>query len=181
MCLSNTTDCTAWETFVTSKAWTLLNGNGTNTVYAWFRDGTGTINQVPFTASIVYDTTPLSAVAPSSPVNQPSYTLTGSMQSGSTMTITSGNGAVIGPVIYTSPNTWSCAVSSLSPGDSVFTITATTPFGQIASTTVTVNYAPGSITAVPAMSAPVVVALAAALMLVLRYANGRGTRKTGEC
>jgi hypothetical protein len=181
MCISNTTECTVWENFAASKVWVLSNGSVIFPVYAWYKNNQGTIDQFPYTASIIYDLTPLSAVTPPSPVGQSSYTLTGFMQAGSTVTITSGSGATIEPVIYTSPNSWNCAVSSLAPGDTAFSISATTPFGQVASTTVTVNYATGSITAVPAMNAPVMVALAAAMMQILRYANGRGARQTGEC
>src|SRR4030067_2688178 len=44
MCVSDSTTCTTWETFSTSptqKAWTLPSGDGTKTVYVWFKDALG--------------------------------------------------------------------------------------------------------------------------------------------
>ena len=38
MCISNTTSCSSWETYATSKAWTL---GSTPTVYVWFKDAAG--------------------------------------------------------------------------------------------------------------------------------------------
>jgi hypothetical protein len=59
MCISNTTSCTAWTAFAATKTWTLTAGNGTKTVYAWFRDtwGTATPTATPFTDTIGLDTT----------------------------------------------------------------------------------------------------------------------------
>jgi len=57
MCISNTSSCTAWETYGTTRAWTLLTGDGTKTVYVWYRDAAGnTSTSCPDT--IILDTTP---------------------------------------------------------------------------------------------------------------------------
>lgn len=56
MCLSNTTTCGRWETFVTGKNWTLPTSNGTASVYAWFKDGYGNVSAAPVKASAVVDT-----------------------------------------------------------------------------------------------------------------------------
>ena len=58
MCISNTTTCSSWEPYTTSKSWTLTTGDGIRFVYAWFKDGTGTSNTTPYFASITLDTTP---------------------------------------------------------------------------------------------------------------------------
>jgi predicted outer membrane repeat protein len=58
MCISNTTSCTSWEAFTTSKNWTLTAGEGTKTVYGWFRDTLGNTNSAPVTGTIALDTTP---------------------------------------------------------------------------------------------------------------------------
>ena len=44
MCVSNTDTCTSWETYTTSKSWVLTSGDGTKTVYAWFKDAAGNIS-----------------------------------------------------------------------------------------------------------------------------------------
>ena len=48
MAISNTVDFTGinWETYATSKNWTLTDGNGTKTVYAKFRDAAGNVSNV---------------------------------------------------------------------------------------------------------------------------------------
>ena len=46
MCISNTNSCTSWETYTTTKTWTLTTGDGTKTVYVWFKDAAGNISVV---------------------------------------------------------------------------------------------------------------------------------------
>jgi hypothetical protein len=58
MCISNITTCTAWTAFAATKGWTLTPGDGTKTVYAWFKKTGGTTSAKPYTASIILDTTP---------------------------------------------------------------------------------------------------------------------------
>jgi len=53
MCISNTAVCSAWETYSTSKTWTLSDGDGEKTVHVCYRDTFGNSNLSPFTASIV--------------------------------------------------------------------------------------------------------------------------------
>ena len=57
MCISNTTSCTSWTTFAATKRWTLTSGNGTKTVYAWFKDKWGNKNTIPYSDTIILDTT----------------------------------------------------------------------------------------------------------------------------
>ncbi len=57
MCISNTTSCSTWEAYTTTKPWTLLSGDGTKTVYAWFKDNVGNANTTPYLDTIILDTT----------------------------------------------------------------------------------------------------------------------------
>ncbi|MBI4689198.1 MAG: hypothetical protein HY754_02855, partial [Nitrospirae bacterium] len=57
MCISNTTSCSSWENYTTSKSWTLSSGDGTKTVYIWFKDNLGYSNSSPYSDTIVFDTT----------------------------------------------------------------------------------------------------------------------------
>ena len=57
MCISNTTSCTSWTAYATSKSWTLPTGDGDKTVYVWFKDGKGNANTTPYSDSIKLDTT----------------------------------------------------------------------------------------------------------------------------
>ncbi len=56
MCISNTSTCTAWQTYATSLAWTLATGTGTKAVYAWFKDAYGNVSSSA-SDTIVVDTT----------------------------------------------------------------------------------------------------------------------------
>ena len=73
MLMSNASDFSGatWETYATSKVWTLLAGEGVKTVYAKFRDSAGNISSfvsdtITFSASAVV--TPIVPVVPVTPV-----------------------------------------------------------------------------------------------------------------
>jgi hypothetical protein len=55
MNISNTSTKGSWEAFATSKSWTLSNGDGSKTVYVWFKDAAG--NETAVTDTITLDTT----------------------------------------------------------------------------------------------------------------------------
>ncbi len=57
MCISNTASCSTWETYATSKSWTLPTGDGSKTVYAWFKDTVGNANTTPYSDTITLDAT----------------------------------------------------------------------------------------------------------------------------
>ena len=65
MCISNTTSCTSWVSYATSKSWTLPTGEGEKTVYVWFKDGKGNANTTPYSDSITFDKTSITAEASS--------------------------------------------------------------------------------------------------------------------
>jgi len=52
MCISNTSACSSWESYSATKPWTLTSGNGTKTVYAWFKNNLGNGNISPYSDSI---------------------------------------------------------------------------------------------------------------------------------
>ena len=52
----NTSSCSSWEPYTTSKTWALTGGDGIKAVYVRFKDGLGNTNATPFFDSIVLDT-----------------------------------------------------------------------------------------------------------------------------
>ncbi|MGD0843077.1 MAG: hypothetical protein ABSA06_01745 [Geobacteraceae bacterium] len=113
------------------------------------------------------------AVDPVTPPSSPCTTLTGTMQVGSTISITTNTGATVGSITYPTPTTWTAGLCNLPQGDTVVTVTATSPTGQQTPTTVTINYVPGSGGApVPAMS-PAIILLAMVLLLFMSWRSGR--------
>jgi hypothetical protein len=60
MCISNSTSCSSWMTYTTTKSWTLSATNGTRTVYVWYQDANG--NK---TSTYVSDNIGVDTVAPS--------------------------------------------------------------------------------------------------------------------
>ena len=75
MCISNTSSCSSWEVYSTSKAWTLTDGDGIKTVYVWFKDIWGNINASPFQDTITLDTTSPADGGVSSAVQSPGISL----------------------------------------------------------------------------------------------------------
>jgi hypothetical protein len=70
MCISNTSSCSSWEPFATTKSWSLTSGNGTKTVYARFRDQWGNVNTTPYSDTIILDTTsPVNGTVTATPGN----------------------------------------------------------------------------------------------------------------
>ena len=57
MCISDTSSCSSWEAYATTKMWALPGGEGNKTVYAWFKDSLGNANGSPFSDSIILDST----------------------------------------------------------------------------------------------------------------------------
>ncbi|RII25283.1 MAG: hypothetical protein CXR31_13865, partial [Geobacter sp.] len=70
----------------------------------------------------------------------PDITITGTVESGSDVTVTTGTTAVASPVAYTSATTWTCSVTGLVPGTNVITASAVDGAGNTASQTATVIY-----------------------------------------
>ena len=64
MCISNTAACTAWQSFASSKPWTLAPGDGSKVVSVWLRDRVGNTTGAPIQGQIVMDST-----APGNPIS----------------------------------------------------------------------------------------------------------------
>lgn len=94
----------------------------------------------------VIDVTPptLTVNAVETPTNQPSQTVTGSMESGATVTVASS--ATPGTVTYPSATTWSCNVSGFAEGNNSVTVTATDAAGNEATESATIEYQAASFT-----------------------------------
>jgi hypothetical protein len=58
-CLSNTTTCSTWFAYTTSKSWSLASGTGSKTVYAWYKDTYGNVSTVTSDAISVDSTKPV--------------------------------------------------------------------------------------------------------------------------
>ncbi len=59
VCLSNSTTCTSWVPYATTRTWTLASGAaGVRTVSAWFKDSRGNASKVAAKATVTYDPTP---------------------------------------------------------------------------------------------------------------------------
>ncbi len=74
MMISNTLNFTGdlWETYATSKAWTLVSGNGTKTVYAKFKDASGNASSavsdtITLNESLTPTSTPATPATPATP------------------------------------------------------------------------------------------------------------------
>lgn len=55
MCISNTSTCTTWTSYATTKPWSLTIGDGLKTVYVWFKDIWDNSSPVPVTSAITLD------------------------------------------------------------------------------------------------------------------------------
>ena len=125
---------------------------------------------------------PLAVDTPPPSISTSTVTLSGTMQAGSTITITCNNtGAIFGPVTYPTPTTWTCTVSNLTAGDNVFTVAATDPSGSQTSMAVTVNYAlSGGVAPVPAMNPATLLISMAVLLLISWRFNRRSSSKAKQ-
>ena len=75
-----------------------------------------------------------------SPTNQSSQTITGSMVSGATVAVSVNTAATVGPVTYPTSTTWSCTISGLVAGANAITVTATDSTGNFTTATSSITY-----------------------------------------
>ena len=112
-------------------------------------------------------TVPAVAIDPVTTPTSSCNMLSGAMQVGSTVTITTNTGATVEQVTYPTPTTWIAGLCNLPEGDTVVSVTAVSPSGQVASDTVTVAYnAGGGAVAVPGIGPFGIVATMAGLMFL---------------
>ncbi len=125
MCISNTTSCTSWATFAPTKSWTLTTGNGTKTVFVWFRDTWGNTTPAPYSASILLDTThPVAGIWVgrfTSNVVQSTYDIIGVIaESDAARFFNTSWGAQYSGVVTANGNTFSSAATAYAPFGYVF-------------------------------------------------------------
>jgi hypothetical protein len=73
-------------------------------------------------------------------VSAPNLTITGTVEAGVTVIVTTNTAAVAGSVIYTSGTAWKCDITGLAPGANVITATAADAAGNTASQSVSVTF-----------------------------------------
>jgi subtilisin family serine protease len=84
MCLSNTTTCTAWLAYATTRSWSLTTGDGVRTVYAQFRDAQGRVSERVSDTIVVDTRAPANGTLTPTPGNgQLSLAWTGATDTGS--------------------------------------------------------------------------------------------------
>ena len=88
MCVSSTGTCNNWQSFAPSLAWPLSSDDGLKTVNAWFKDGVGNSNALPYTASITLDIT--APVLSLSSLPDGAYTNNATLNTSGTVTDTFG-------------------------------------------------------------------------------------------
>lgn len=86
-------------------------------------------------------TPPVLTIDPVPPVVSTSgQILSGTMEEGSTVTVTDSTGAIVGTVNYLTPTAWELLITNLSNGSYTFFITVTDSAGVSSVSTVTINY-----------------------------------------
>lgn len=114
------------------------------------------------------------AIDPVTPPTTSCTTLTGAMQAGSTVTVSTSTGATVGAVTYPTPTTWVVEICNLPEGDTIVTATATAPSGQVADESATLTYTPGGAgVPVPALGPGGIAAAMTAILLLAFMARER--------
>jgi hypothetical protein len=106
MCISNTSSCSSWESFFSTKTWTLTAGDGTKTVYAWFKNSIGNENTLPYSDSILLDTPPTTTALPPGSIYNTGQSVT--------LTCSDGGGSGCENIYYTTDG------SDPTPGSPVY-------------------------------------------------------------
>jgi len=78
--------------------------------------------------------------AVTTPTNVSVQTISGSMDSGAIVSVTTDSTASAGTIIYPTPTTWNCTISGLVEGSNVITATASDPFGNNGTVAATILY-----------------------------------------
>ena len=143
---SGWTTVTSTTSYSESVSYTLSGGDGSKTIYVWFKDSGGNISSSA-SDSITLDTT-VPIVTITSPTSSDTYTATSSPLnlSGSTSDSTSGISGVTwsnslgGTGTASGTTSWSISSIALSGGDNVITVTAKDGAGNSGTDTITVTY-----------------------------------------
>jgi hypothetical protein len=108
----------------------VVNGFGNITSYG-IDGGTNPVDNTPPTLGI----DPVLAT-----VNAPDLAITGTVEAGAAVVVTTNTAAVAGSVVYTSGTAWKCDITGLAPGANVITATAADAAGNSASQSVSVTF-----------------------------------------
>ncbi len=129
------------EPFTSAKNWALSAGDGVKTVYVKFRDNAGNWS-IAYSATIILDTQPSALTI--NPVRTPTcvnyQTLTGNMDSGSSVSVSVSTGAVSGIISYPTSSTWNCTITGLAAGDNNITVTVTDAAQNTFTASTSINY-----------------------------------------
>jgi len=112
--------------YVTTKAWTLLTGDGSKRVYVKFKDVAGNWSSV-VSDTIILDTTKPAAPTLNpltTPTNINSQTIKGTKSADSVAIIVTCSTATVGTVTYPTSTTWSCTLTSLASGSNSISVKA---------------------------------------------------------
>ena len=155
---SSWTSVTSTTSYSGTVSYSLSSGEGSKTIYAWYKDAAGNVSSTA-NATITYDTT-VPTVTISSPTSSSTYTATsstislGGSASDSVSSISSvtwsnnrgGNGTATGTA------SWTVSSISLSSGDNVITVTAKDGAGNSGTDTLQVTYSTGTTVSAPTVS-----------------------------
>jgi hypothetical protein len=140
------TSVTATNSYSSNVSYTLSSGDGSKTVYVWFKDSSGNISNSA-NDSITLDTAP-PTITITSPTPSDAYTITSSVIAigGSASDDTSGISAVAwsndkgGSGTANGTTSWLTSSIGLLSGENVITVTATDGAGNTGTDTITVTY-----------------------------------------
>src|SRR3990167_6091184 len=147
------TSVTSTASFGASVSYTLSSGDGSKTVYAWYKDSSGNVSATT-NDSITLDTT-APAITITTPTSNSTYSTTSSTISlgGSASDSTSGVSSITwssdrgGSGTASGTTAWSISSIALSSGNNVITVTATDAAGNNGTTTITVSSSTNSLQA----------------------------------
>lgn len=133
---------TTWSSTISG----LVNGANEITVTATDRAANASQKKVTVTFDPLATTLAINPVT--TPTNSTTQTITGTMDAGATIAITSNTTATAGPVSNPTPTTWSSTITGLVAGDTLITVTASKAGSDsaVASVIITLNTTPPSLT-----------------------------------
>lgn len=129
--------------YPTATTWSCaINGlaEGANMITVAARDAAG--NTATAVTSIIYDVTAptVSIDAVTTPASVNTQAISGTVESGASVTLTANTAASFGAVNYPTPETWDCTVSGLVEGSNIITAAAKDAAGNTATSTATISY-----------------------------------------
>ena len=155
---SGWTSVTSTTSYSATVSYTLSGGDGSKTIYVWYKDAAGNVSSTA-NATITLDTT-VPTVTISSPTSSSTYTTTSSTISlgGSASDSSSGISSVTwsndrgGSGTATGTASWTVSGISLSSGDNKITVTAKDGAGNSGTDSLQVTYSTGNTVSAPTVS-----------------------------